>query len=62
MWAYHIDDFGEKQVSGILILQVLLFYCSDIILLIFIYKLLLINCGAVIRCRATWRSGLRISA
>jgi hypothetical protein len=53
MWAYHIDDFGEKQVSGILILQVLLFYCSDIILLIFIYKLLLINCGAVIRCRAT---------
>ena len=53
MWAYHIDDFGEKQVSGILILQVLLFYCSDIILLIFIYKLLRINCGAVIRCRAT---------
>ena len=30
MWAYHIDDFGEKQVSGILISQVLLFYCSDL--------------------------------
>ena len=37
MWAYHIDDFGEKQVSGILILcinKVTVSYCSSGMLLL----------------------------
>ena len=37
MWAYHIDDFGEKQVSGILILcinKVIVSYRSSGMLLL----------------------------